>query len=92
MSGGTGTKDFLNALRIAGRLWGSHGDKITNAAQGRNFDDEVAGRNIGKRRTSNGTPVLRYVSECKDGSGEQEGKDRKGIINCLGIITYFLLL
>lgn len=58
MSGGTGTRDFLNALRIAGRLWGSHGDKITNATQGRNFDDEVVARKA-NRRTSNGTPIPR---------------------------------
>jgi hypothetical protein len=43
MSGSAGTERFLNTLRVAGRMWGSHGDKITNAAQGRNFDDERSG-------------------------------------------------
>lgn len=42
----TGTRDFLNGLRIAGRLWGSHGDKITYAAHGRNYDDERAAKTI----------------------------------------------
>jgi len=44
----TGTRDFLNGLRVAGRIWSSHGDKITNAAQGRNYDDERADQKLGK--------------------------------------------
>lgn len=42
-SAAAGTERFLNTLRVVGRMWGSHGDKISNAAQGRNFDDERAG-------------------------------------------------
>lgn len=41
-SAAAGTERFLNSLRVVGRMWGSHGDKITNAAQGRNYDDERA--------------------------------------------------
>lgn len=44
----TGTRDFLNGLRVAGRMWSSHGDKITNAAQGRNYDDERAAQKLSK--------------------------------------------
>lgn len=44
----TGTRDFLNGLRVAGRIWSSHGDKITNAATGRNYDDERAAQKLGK--------------------------------------------
>lgn len=42
MSGtSAGTERFLNGLRVVGRLWGSHGDKITQKAQGRSYDDDV---------------------------------------------------
>lgn len=42
MSGtSAGTERFLNGLRVVGRLWGSHGDKIQGSAQGRSYDDEV---------------------------------------------------
>lgn len=52
---GTGTRDFLNTLRVAGRMWGSHGDKITNAAQGRNYDDERASGKLSTRRAPSAT-------------------------------------
>lgn len=51
---GNGTRDFLNGLRVAGRMWGSHGDKITNAVQGRNYDDERVAATQSKRRGAAG--------------------------------------
>lgn len=48
MSGTRSTRDFLNLLRVVGRMWGSHGDKITTASQGRNVDDEKADKLRGR--------------------------------------------
>lgn len=41
-SGARNTRDFLNLLRVVGRMWGSHGDKITATSQGRDVDSEKA--------------------------------------------------
>lgn len=67
---GQSTQNFLNTLRVAGRMWGSHGDKITNAAQGRNYDDERAARKQGLHQAIHGGAVSPVGGGIVTGAGD----------------------